>query len=154
MSCDSHTDMDVVVQIRKIDASGRLLAHANIPAPVPVQDLPDANVVKYFGPCGILRASHSVSQLPRKSEEEPPNYSHKSAEPVPTGTKVALEIPIWPIGMVFEECEGVAVIVAGHDLTPPDVGSPPPEPADANLGKHTIYAGPETESFLMLPVIS
>lgn len=38
-SCVDHDDIDIYIQIRKVDANGKLLAHANYPMPVPVDEV-------------------------------------------------------------------------------------------------------------------
>lgn len=66
-----------------------------------------------------------------------------------------LEIPIWPIGMVFGEGEGICFTIAGHDLKLPELErfGFREELLDKNKGKHKIYSGSIRSSFLMLPVI-
>lgn len=140
--------------VRKISSSGALLRYANYPVPVPIQDLPDINTCTYLGQCGVLRASHRVSQLPRANVDDPPQYSHRVADPIEPGKRVLLDIPIWPTGMVFDNGEGIAVLVSGHDLAFNDFAPPPKVPIDENEGMHTIYTGPNVDSFLMLPIIN
>ena len=72
MSCVDHDNMDVVMQIRKIDKSGKQLAHLNYPCPVPMDQVPDVNTAKTLGPQGFLRAAHHVS----KNDHEGPVSSN------------------------------------------------------------------------------
>ncbi|KAK9437266.1 hypothetical protein VB005_08252 [Metarhizium brunneum] len=155
MSCKEKDDMDVNVIIRKIGVSGELLEHANYPMPVPIDKIPDSNVAKFQGPNGLLRASHRVSILPREHIDEPPRYSHRFYEKVTPGSPVALEIPIWPIGMVFEQGEGLALVIAGHDLRLPEIlnDGGDEEPRDSNVGRHEIYTGSQYDSFIIIPEI-
>ncbi|KAJ5368994.1 uncharacterized protein N7496_008754 [Penicillium cataractarum] len=155
MSCDSADDMDVVVQIRKISASGKLLESLNwSPMPKPQPEVPDVNVAKHLGQQGMLRASHHVSLRPRLDDDGFPVYDHDRRESIPVGTVVPLLIPIWPVGMVFEAGEGLVLRVSGHDMSLPEVEMMRlKEPIDQNRGKHTIYTGGEYASYLVLPFI-
>ena len=53
MSCKEKDDMDVVVQIRKVDKSGKPLVGINFPCPVPESEVPDLSVSKLDGPQGV-----------------------------------------------------------------------------------------------------
>ncbi|KAF5566843.1 cocaine esterase, partial [Fusarium pseudoanthophilum] len=100
MSCPDNDDFDVAVQI------------------LPIDQVPNTNIVKTLGPQGFLRASHHVSleggPVPSNdlSSETDVLYSHRVREPVKPGSVVRLEIPIWPIGMVFEAGEGIALNIS------------------------------------------
>jgi hypothetical protein len=144
--------MDIHILIRKTGANGSLLAHNNYPVPVPVHKLHNSNVAKFEGVNGLLRASHRVSQQPKHHPDDYPVYTHRQREPITPGTVVELDIPLWPIGMVFGEGEGIAVIIAGHDLKLPEMEpiERVTEPNDLNVGKHVVYTGGKQASFLML----
>jgi uncharacterized protein len=131
--------MDIVVQIRKIDAKGKLLEHLNYPCPVPVEEVPSLNTAKTIGTQGFLRASHAVSYDHEASSETRPVYTHRKREPVTPGTTVPLEIGLWPIGIVFEAGEGIMLRVSGHDMCLPETEMcRVTEPEDGNVGKHNI----------------
>jgi len=155
-SCPDHEDLDVAVQIRKIDAQGKLLSQLNYPIPVPEAEGPDVNVLKTLGPQGFLRASHAVS-LDRAASPSKTDlfYTHRSREPIlPLGRKVKLEIPIWPIGMVFAPGEGIMLRVSGHDMAFPETDMCRlTEPEDENVGRHFVHTGGEEKSFLTLPIL-
>lgn len=162
MSCPDHDDFDVVVQIRKIDHKRRQLSHLNYPCPVPIDQVPDVNVVKTLGPQGFLRASHHVSldgdggPVPSSdlSSNTDPLYSHRIRKPITPGTVVRLEIPIWPIGMTFEAGEGIALNISGHDMCLPETETCRiTEPEDENIGQHRVYTGGKYDSHLIIPVI-
>ncbi|GKZ51977.1 hypothetical protein AbraIFM66951_008947, partial [Aspergillus brasiliensis] len=70
MSCKEKDDMDVVVQLRKLDRSGNLLEGVNFPCPVPESEVPAAETSKLFGPQGFLRASSSVSRDHTRSSSD------------------------------------------------------------------------------------
>lgn len=147
--------MDVVVQIRKIDSTGTSLEHLNYPCPVPAQEVPNVNTAKTLGPQGFLRASHRVSlDRSNSSSEVELFYTHRHREPIPPGTRVRLEIPIWPIGMVFAKGEGIMLRVSGHDMCLPETEMCRlEEPDDVNVGRHTLHTGGEFDSSLTIPVI-
>jgi uncharacterized protein len=156
MSTLDSTDMDVVVQIRKIDSKGTMLAHMNYPCPVPDSDVPDVNVAKTLGPQGFLRASHAVSVDPTRSPSEvEPFYTHEIRQAVePRGKIVRLDIPIWPMGMVFTAGEGLVLRVSGHDMCLPELEMCAlGEPEDENFGTHRVHTGGRFPSSLTLPII-
>ncbi|KAF5556424.1 cocaine esterase [Fusarium napiforme] len=162
MSCPDHDDFDVAVQIRKIDDKGRQFSHLNYPCPVPIDEVPDVNTAKTLGPQGFIRASHHIS-LDREggpvvsddlSRDTDVLYSHRIRQPISPGTIVRLEIPIWPIGMVFAAGEGIALNVSGHDMYLPETDlCRLREPEDENVGRHYVHTGGKYDSHLIIPVI-
>jgi predicted acyl esterase len=156
MSAPSHDDLDVVVQIRKLSASGKVLESLNwSPMPQPQPEVPNVNVAKHLGPQGMLRASHRVSMTPRTSDDEYPSYDHRSRQPITPGEIVELLIPIWPMGVVYEVGEGLVLKIAGHDMSLPEVEMlRPTEPRDENKGQHIVHTGGEYDSYLVLPRIA
>jgi uncharacterized protein len=154
MATDDHDEMDVAVQIRKIDCTGKPLQHLNYSCPVPVEEVPDFNTAKTLGPQGFLRASHRVSLDREASSKTDIVYTHRNREPIPPGTKVRLEIPIWPIGMVFAAGEGIMLRVSGHDMCLPETElCRLQEPEDSNIGRHNVFSGGQYDSSLTIPVI-
>lgn len=147
--------MDVAVQIRKIDRNGKPLKQLNYPCPVPEEEVPDVNTAKTLGPQGFLRASHRVTLDRSKSSSDVDLfYTHRFAGKIPPGTKVRLEIPIWPIGMVFARGEGILLRISGHDMCFPEIPSCRlDEPEDENVGITTLHTGGKFDSSLTLPFI-
>ncbi|KAI5194259.1 hypothetical protein E4T38_09623 [Aureobasidium subglaciale] len=142
VSCNEHDEMDVVCQIRKIDASGRPLQHLNYPVPVAIEEIDDFNTAKTLGPQGFLRASHAVTLDEGKSRGNDLFYTHDRQQAIPPGEITLLEIPLWPIGMVFAKGEGIMLRVSGHDMSLPETGlCILDEPEDENVGKHVIHTG-------------
>lgn len=151
MSCDEHNDLDVVVQLRKVGKDGKPLVNLNYKCPVSEPEVPDTNIAKFLGPDGMLRASHRVS---RGVQDGRVHYSHDKAEKIPKGKIVELEIPLWPMGMVFEAGEGLMLRVAGHELRLPEVEAMRiDEPIDENVGLHRIHTGGVYDSLMTVPVI-
>ena len=157
MSCKEKDDMDVVVQIRKIDAAGKMLTGVNFPCPEPESSVPEAETSKIYGPQGFLRASSSCSRDETRSsaDEQEVFYRHDREEKIAPGTIVPLEITLWPMGMVFAPKEGIMLRVAGHFLSEPSNAYFKPEKSDdVNVGRHFIHTGGDYESSLVLPVIA
>lgn len=155
MSCAEHDDMDVVVQLQKVDKSGRPLVQVNYPVPDTVQKLAHNSHVKTFGPRGFLRASHTISKDDPQTSPDGQEiyYGHNKQEVIEPGTIVQLEITFTPMGMVFGPGEGLRLRIAGHDLDPEVV--PITEPIDFNKGVHHIHTGGiKYDSNFNLPIIS
>lgn len=154
ISCAEHNDIDIVCQIRKIDATGRLLEHANYPMPVPIREVDDYNTAKTLGPQGFLRASHAISLDEAKSNGNDLFYTHRVKASIEPGEIVELKIPIWPIGMVFAPGEGIMLRISGHDMCLPETGlCVLTEPEDANVGTHVVHTGGRYPSCLNIPII-
>lgn len=155
VSTPDHDDMDVAVQIRKINAQGQPLKHLNYPCPVLEPEVPDLNTAKTLGPQGFLRASHrGTLDRSKSSSDVDLFYSHRFSEKIKPGTKVKLEIPLWPIGMVFAPGEGIMLRVSGHDMCLPEIPMCKlDEPDDENVGNTTLHTGGEYDSSLTLPFI-
>lgn len=157
MSCTEKDDMDVVVQIRKIDKTGRLLEGINIPTPDPPEDVPRTAVCKFLGPDGFLRASFLPSRDDSKASKDRQEifYNFDQQEKVAPGTVVPMQITLWPTGMVFAKGEGIQLRITGHVLAAPvRVATVSQEPQNANLGQHCIHTGGKFDSRLILPTIS
>ncbi|KAG5762203.1 hypothetical protein H9Q72_009684 [Fusarium xylarioides] len=156
MSCADKDDMDVVVQLRKIDAQGKLLEHLNYPCPVPCDEVANTNVAKIIGTEGYLRASHAVSvdKSRTSSDGQEVFYAHDKREPVPAGTVARLEITFWPTGLVFEKGEGLMLRISGHEMGYPEFEHIKlSKPDDENVGLHSVHTGGQFESSLTIPII-
>ena len=157
MSCKEKDDMDVVVQIRKVDKSGNLLKGMNFPSPVAESEAPEGETVKLYGPQGFLRASSSPSRDEARSSSDGQEvfYKHDCEKKISPGTVVPMEITLWPMGMVFAEGEGIMLIIAGHFLSEPAVAAMRLQvPDDENVGQHHIHTGGKYDSCLILPVVA
>lgn len=157
MSCKEHDDMDVVVQLRKIDKSGTLLKGINFPFPVPESEAPEGETIKSYGPQGFLRASMSCSRDEARSSSDGQQvfYTFDRSQKIEPGTIVPVEITLWPMGMVFAKGEGIMLRVAGHFLSePPNEILRLKEADDENVGQHNIHTGGRYKSCLILPKVS
>ncbi|CAI7674012.1 unnamed protein product [Penicillium pancosmium] len=157
MSCEERDDMDVVVQLRKIDNSGKPIKEIHFPCPAPENEAPEGETVKLYGPQGFLRASSMMSRDPSRSSADGQEvfYRHDQEVKVPRGSIVPLEITLWPMGMVFAPGEGIKLSVAGHFLSAPATPAIQLEKLDnENLGQHLLHTGGKHDSCLTLPVIA
>ncbi|KAJ9634169.1 hypothetical protein H2204_006500 [Knufia peltigerae] len=155
ISTASAEDMDVHIQLRKLSVDGELLVHHNYPTPTPIPPQDQTNVSTYLGGTGMLRASHRVSIEPQHYLGDQPFYRHDCSEPVPVNTVVRLEIPMWPIGMVFAAGEGIMLRVSGHSKCLPETKAmtmTEPEDHNPENGVHVVHTGGEYDSFLRIPI--
>jgi uncharacterized protein len=158
VSCQDQDDMDVFVQLRKVDKAGNVLISYNVPLPdlarmgMAQDQIPKVNPMIYLGPAGHLRASHRALD---KTLSKPhwPIHAHDREEPVPAGTVVKLEIGIWPGGMIFSEGESLLLKVSGHWMTLAEYpwlrGTHTPK----NKGKHNVHLGGKKASHVVLPFV-
>lgn len=157
MSCKEKDDMDVVVQLRKVDSSGNLVTGINFPRPLPESEVPEAETSKTYGPQGFLRASASCTRDEARSSPDGQEvfYTHDREEKIAPGTIVPLEITPWPMGMVFAAGEGIMLRVAGHFISAPVVPAmATKEPDDENVGQHYVHTGGKYDSSIILPTIA
>ncbi|KAH7118058.1 Alpha/Beta hydrolase protein [Dactylonectria estremocensis] len=159
VSADEADDLDIYLSLRKVDKSGKLLEHINLPwsaLPPDVsaqEDVPNSNIVKYLGPQGILRVSHRA-QDPSKQDSIMPYHPHKSIDKIKPGEIVPVEIGIWPMGIKFYEGEGIVLRVQGFK----DAFWEVPEfqkgnVSGVNKGKNNIHFGGRYDTVLILPFI-
>ncbi|KAG9852201.1 hypothetical protein KCU98_g3603, partial [Aureobasidium melanogenum] len=70
-------------------------------ASIPESDY--SNLMIYFGPTGILRASHSKTDPARAIHPQYPFHTHDEVQKITPGTVVELEIGLWAMGMDFKK---------------------------------------------------
>lgn len=142
MSTVEHDDMDVYVQIRKADKSGKILQHLNIPPEdlgIVENEVPPSNILKYMGPTGMIRASQREVDA-HLSQPHKVVLSHRAIQKIKPGEIVKLEIPIWPGGIAFEAGEKLILKISGHEMR---LAEFPPLRGKGETGKgiNTIYCG-------------
>lgn len=158
LSADVADDLDVFVQLRKLDASGNKTLQLNVPAnklipPVKsASEVSDSCFLKYYGPNGALKASHAVSKVDSTAYDSWPQYTNKVQEKIKPGTVVKLEVPIWPGGMAFDAGESLQVKISGHYMSPMEMEMLNGATITENKGKHTLHFGGETESYIEVPL--
>jgi hypothetical protein len=150
--------MDVFVQLRKADKTGKILQSYNVPLPdlarmgMEEKDIPVINPMIYLGPTGHLRASHRELDT-ALSKPHWPVHAHTKEEHVPAGEVVKLDIGIWPGGMVFSEGESLVLKVSGHWMTLAEYPHLRGAAKTINKGEHVLHMGGETGSHVVLPFV-
>lgn len=158
MSCKDADDMDVFLQLRKQDLSGRILRYHNIPASdmqaqgVQQKDVPLLNTVVYLGPHGQVRASH------RKIDEKLSTahwirHEHLEEEKIKPGEVVRIETSIWPGGMIFEPSESLVLKIAGHPMFLAEFPTLRGKFKARNVGKHEVHIGGTHPSCIVVPLV-
>ncbi|KPI42157.1 uncharacterized protein AB675_5453 [Cyphellophora attinorum] len=156
VSCPNSDDLDVFIQLRKADASGKLLQNINIPLEhleLKAEEVATVNTNKYLGPTGILRASHRKIDY-EQSKPHWPLHSHFEEEKVPRGQVVELTIGLWPTGMAFEAGEQLVLKIAGHHMTLAEFEPLRGGFQTSNKGTHVVHVGPEHPSHVVVPFVS
>ncbi|KAM6485617.1 Alpha/Beta hydrolase protein [Trichoderma sp. SZMC 28011] len=155
MSCPDHDDLDVFVQIRKADSTGKVLQNINIPLHelgLDAEDVTRINTNVYIGPMGILRASRRKIDVDR-SKPHWALHSHDEDEKISPGTIVKLEIGIWPSGIKFEKGEKLVFKVSGHDMRLAEFEPLRGKFTTSNKGRHFVHMGADYPSYVQVPFI-
>lgn len=163
MSCKEHEDMNVYVQLRKLDKEGRPLLHVQIPKerwPVKSSyDIPEGlsnvGILMFKGPVGMLRASHRKIDRSKTKYEHIPFHPHDEVQLIPKGEVVELEMGIWSNATHFEKGETLSVQVFGYISLNPELekfNRPRPD-WEKNHGKHNVHFGGKYESRIVLPLV-
>ncbi|KAJ0311119.1 hypothetical protein COL5a_002460 [Colletotrichum fioriniae] len=162
MSCPSHDDMNVFVNIRKLDKDGNPMMHLCFPfwaAPVKsIHDIPkkeQSSTNLHLGSVGQLRASHRSTDPERSMHPQFPFHPHDRENKIPPGAIVELEIGIWAMGVDYEAGESVQVQIGGQFPSIAEYKAFSTERPDyeRNKGEHFIHCGPEHQSRIILPFI-
>lgn len=161
VSCDDLDDMILYVLIRKLDRDGREMLNLNIPwkaAPydrmedIPVKEL--SNLLLYFGPLGVLRASHREIDPSMSIHEQYPFHTHANVQKIPPGQVVELEIGLWAMGIDYDEGESLSVQVSGQYPLIPEYKEAKPAPIEErNKGIHKVHFGGQYPSRVILPFV-
>jgi predicted acyl esterase len=132
-------DADVYVFVRKCDTEGQPLLPL-LPAGAPV-----------LGAKGQLRASHRA--LDESSVVGAPVQRHDVHQPLAPGDIVELNVPVWPMGMVWHAGEQLELVVTTRDLFPTGalVTGPPQfdDAAKSENGNLRIHTGASFPSYLI-----
>ncbi|APA08970.1 hypothetical protein sscle_04g037400 [Sclerotinia sclerotiorum 1980 UF-70] len=157
MSSLDNDDMDVFVQIRKTDKSGKVLRHSNLPiaelCQPADQDKDLFNVLQYTGPTGILRASHRALD-PVLSKPHWPAHDHSREVRIAPGEIVKMEIGLWVSAMQFEAGEQLVFKVAGHHMLLAEFADTRGKFANRNKGRHVLHFGGQYNSHIEVPLIT
>lgn len=150
-----HDDMDIWLQLRKVDRSGNVLQQLTIPSqdsPIPDSEVPVINPLRYLGPSGALRASYRALS-PSESTPEFPEHDYTRRDPISPGQVMELNIGLWQTGMAFEEGESLLFKISGHPMTLAEFEPLRGAELSQNKGRHVLHFGAETPSALIVPFI-
>lgn len=162
MSCDDHDDMNVFIQLRKLDKDGNPLVHLCFPmdrtpynsiSEIPIKEQSSLNL--HLGSVGVLRASHRKIDRSKSWHENAPFHPHDEEHKIAPGTVVELEIGIWAMGNEFDEGESLRMQVSGQfpNISEYKAFSEERPEYERNKGIHVIHCGPGTPSRLILPFV-
>ncbi|KAJ5714362.1 Alpha/Beta hydrolase protein [Penicillium malachiteum] len=156
MSCPDHDDLDIFVQLRKLDRNGKVLQNINIPLQdlgVKSDEVDDINVLKYLGPTGVLRASHRALDT-HLSKPHWPMHDHANPRKITPGQVVRVEIGIWPAAIQFEAGEGISLKVSGHQMILAEFAPLRGLFKNGNKGRHVVHFGGDFASHILIPTVS
>ena len=137
VEADGHDDMDMFVNIQKLDTKGECL-------PVDVLGEP------HPGTWGKMRVSHRSLDEDLSTDFQP-IQSHLKEEKLSPGEIVPVDIEIVPISRFWHKGQSLRIQIAGRYIRE---GWFEPLTWDTdNHGKHIIHTGGEYESYLQIPVI-
>lgn len=81
-------------------------------------------------------------------------HPHNLEEKIPPGQVVCLEIPFWPVGIIFQAGGCIRLAIKGYKVTLPEFPGLGRVPKNLNRGHHVIYTGPDYPSSVVLPLAS
>ena len=137
VEADGHDDMDMFVNIQKLDTKGEWL-------PVDVLGEP------HPGTWGKMRVSHRSLDEDLSTDFQP-IQSHLKEEKLSPGEIVPVDIEIVPISRFWHKGQSLRIQIAGRYIRE---GWFEPLTWDTDShGKHIIHTGGEYESYLQIPVI-
>jgi predicted acyl esterase len=162
MSCKDRDDMNVFIQLRKLDKDGKPLMHLCFPidrtpyksiSEIPIREQSSLNM--HLGSVGILRASHRKIDRSKSWHENAPFHPHDEEWKIAPGTVVELEIGIWAMGNDFDEGESLRMQVSGQfpNISEYKAFSEERPEHERNKGAHVIHCEPGTPSRLVLPFL-
>lgn len=137
VEAESHDEMDLFVNIQKLDEEGNWLPTNILGEPHP-------------GSWGKMRVSRRELD-PKKSTRFEPVQSHLKEEKIKKGEIVPVDIAIVPSSKIWHKGQKLRVQIAGHYIR--ENWFEPLRWETDNKGKHIIHAGGKYDSFLHVPVI-
>jgi len=108
----------------------------------------------YFGPTGVLRASHRKTDPTRALHLQYPFHTHDEVQKVTSGETVCLEIRLWVMGIDFDAGESLSVQVSGeYPLVDEFQGRKKEQIEERDKGTHRVHIGSSEASYVILPFI-
>jgi len=134
---DGHNDMDIFVNVQKLDEEGNFLPTAVLGEPHP-------------GAWGKIRVSRRALD-PKLSTDFQPVQAHTKDEKLSPGEVVPIDIEIYPTSRIWHKGQQIRLQVAGHYVRE---GWFEPFFWDVNnKGLHIIHSGGKYDSYLQIPTI-
>ncbi|MEM7023582.1 MAG: CocE/NonD family hydrolase [Pseudomonadota bacterium] len=140
VSTTAGSDMDLFVGLKKLDRAGE-----------EVHFYAKAGYTKGVAAMGWLRVSERALDATQSTPWQPV-LSHTDPQPLTPDEVVPVDIEILPSSTLFRSGESLQLVVQGADLFE-HVALGHAYSADVNTGSHTIHAGGEYDSHLLIPRI-
>lgn len=137
VQADGHDDMDMFVNIQKLDTKGEWLPVSVLGEPHP-------------GTWGKMRVSHRALDE-EKSTHFQPIQSHLKEEKLAPGEIVPVDIELVPISRFWHKGQSLRIQIAGRYIR--EGWFEPLFWDQDNRGNHIIHSGGEYDSYLQIPVI-
>lgn len=139
VQADGHDDMDIFVNVRKLDENGEYLRISTMGT-------------YCSGAWGQLRVSHRELD-PKLSTDYQPVQAHRKEEKLKPGEIVPVDIEIWPHSRFWHKGQILRLIVAGQSTTRNPEFPIPFIYFPNNKGNHVIHCGGKYDSYLQIPEI-
>jgi uncharacterized protein len=137
VECEGHNDMDIFVNVQKLDEQGNWLPTSVLGEPHP-------------GAWGKIRVSRRALD-PKLSKDFQPVQVHTKDEKLSPGEIVPVDIEIYPTSRIWHKGQQIRVQLAGYYVRE---GWFEPFFWDLdNKGNHVIHSGGKYDSYLQIPVI-
>ncbi|TMV91796.1 CocE/NonD family hydrolase [Thioclava sp. BHET1] len=158
VEADGADDLDLYVELRKLDADGNHIGCWTFLPPGKSRDVLPQDVENqpgmfvFSGAKGMQRASLRATD-PELSEVAIPFHTYDRAQKLAPGEIVPVDIQIWPLGMKWAAGEKLQMVVTGMKIS----GTEFPGlagPDTINRGRHVIHTGSEHPSHLIIPITS
>lgn len=156
LSAIDADDLDIYVEVRKLDSEGRHLgARTFLPPGVSRDDLPEdpenqSGMIVFSGAKGMQRASLRAVD-PKRSGPAMPYHTFDRVQKLAPGEIVPVDVQIWPLGMRWSAGQQIQLVIAGQKIS--GVEFPGLEgPDTVNRGRHVVHTGGAYDSHLLLPV--
>lgn len=137
VEADGHDDMDLFVNIQKLNTKGEWVPVSVLGEPHP-------------GAWGKLRVSHRELDE-EKSTHFQPVHAHLKEEKLKPGEIVPVEIEIVPTSRFWHKGQHLRVQIAGHYIR--EGWFEPLTWETDNKGNHVIHSGGKYDSYIQIPVI-
>jgi predicted acyl esterase len=137
VEADGHNDMDIFINVQKLDEQGKWLPASVLGEPHP-------------GAWGKIRVSRRALD-PKLSKDFQPVQAHTKDEKLSPGEIVPIDVEIYPTSRIWHKGQQIRLQLAGHYVRE---GWFEPFFWDIdNKGKHVIHTGGKYDSYLQIPVI-